>query len=146
MSETATAAPLQHALFPSQSPQVSTPPATGRSSLWMCLFFPRLSLEALAADVNARPWAVIDEAQGKQIVRAASQPAQEMGVEAGMALTAAYALCPKLETERRDHAAEQACLTDLADGAVQYSPMVSLEPQALLLEELPGFLEEHGAS
>jgi protein ImuB len=100
----------------------------------MCLFFPRLSLEALAAEVDARPWAVIDEAQGKQIVRAASQPARAMGVETGMTLTAAYALCPGLETEQRDHTAEQACLTDLADGAMQYSSMVSLEPQALLLE------------
>jgi protein ImuB len=99
----------------------------------MSLFFPRLSLQALAADVDARPWAVIDKAHGKQIIHSASQPAREMG-ETGMALTAAYALCPELTTERRDHAAEQACLTDLADGAMQYSSMVSLEPQALLLE------------
>lgn len=129
-----TAAALQHALFPSQAPRVSAPPATGRSSLWMSLFFPRLSLETLDADVDARPWAVIDEAHGKQVIHAASPPAREMGVETGMALTAAYALCPELQTERRDHSAEQACLTDLADGAVQYSSMVSLEPQALLLE------------
>jgi len=134
MSETAASAPLQHALFPSRSPRVSALPASGRSSLWMSLFFPRLSLEALGADVDAKPWAVIDEAHGKQIVRAASQPAREMGVETDMTLTAAYALCPELKTERRDHSAEQACLTDLADGAVQYSSMVSLEPQALLLE------------
>jgi protein ImuB len=93
-----------------------------------------LSLQALAADVDARPWAVIDKAHGKQIIHSASQPAREMGVETGMALTAAYALCPELQTERRDHAAEEACLTDLADGAIQYSSMVSLEPQALLLE------------
>ena len=134
MSKSAAAAPLQHPLFPSQSPRVSAPSATGRSSLWMSLFFPRLSLEALDADVDARPWAVIDEAHGKQIVHAASQPARKMGVGTGMALTAAYALCPELETEQRDHSAEQACLTDLADGAMQYSSMVSLEPQALLLE------------
>lgn len=134
MSKTAAAAHLQHALFPSQSSRVSSPPATGRASLWMGLFFPRLSLEALDADVDARPWAAIDETHGKQIIHAASQPAREMGVEPSMALTAAYALCPELQTERRDHSAELACLTDLADGAVQYSSMVSLEPQALLLE------------
>ena len=134
MSETAATAPLQHALFPSQSPEVSAQPASGRSALWMGLFFPRLPLEALDADVDTQPWAVIDEVRGKPIVRAASQPAREMGVESGLALTAAYALCPELKTERRDHSAEQACLTDLADGAVQYSSMVSLEPQALLLE------------
>ena len=134
MSKSAAVAPLQYVLFPSQSPRVSASSATERSSLWMSLFFPRLSLEALDADVDARPWAVIDEAHGKQVVRAASQPARKMGVETGMALTAAYALCPELETEQRDHSAEQACLTDLADGAVQYSSMVSLEPQALLLE------------
>ncbi len=134
MPKTATAAPLQHALFPSQSPRVSASPVSGRSALWMGLFFPRLSLEALDADVDTRPRAVIEEVRGKPIIHAASQPAREMGVETGMTLTAAYALCPELNTEQRDHSAEQACLTDLADGAVQYSSMVSLEPQALLLE------------
>ncbi|MCG7939433.1 MAG: DNA polymerase Y family protein [Candidatus Thiodiazotropha lotti] len=134
MSESAAAAPLQHTLFPSQSPQAPKPSATGRSSLWMSLFFPRLSLEVLDADVDARPWAVIDEAHGKQIIHAASQPARKKGVETGIALTAAYALCPELATEQRDLPAEQARLTDLADEAMQYSSMVSLEPQALLLE------------
>ncbi|MCG8028115.1 MAG: DNA polymerase Y family protein [Candidatus Thiodiazotropha endolucinida] len=134
MSESAAASPLQHSLFSPQSRVDPEPSATGRSLLWMSLFFPRLSLEVLEADVDARPWAVTDEAHGKPIVHAASQPARKMGVESGMALTAAYALCPELQAEPRDRSAEQACLTDLADAAMQYSSVVSLEPQALLLE------------
>jgi protein ImuB len=134
MSETAATTPLQHALPLSQSPGDSALPVGKRSALWMGLFFPRLPLEALDADVDTKPWAVIDEVRGKPIICAASEPARKMGVASGLALTAAYALCPELKTERRDLSAEQACLTDLADGAVQYSSMVSLEPQALLLE------------
>ncbi|MCG7955506.1 MAG: hypothetical protein JAY91_08275, partial [Candidatus Thiodiazotropha endolucinida] len=99
MSESAAASPLQHSLFSPESPVVPMPSATGCSLLWMSLFFPRLSLEVLEADVDARPWAVTDEAHGKPIVHAASQPARKMGVESGMALTAAYALCPELQAE-----------------------------------------------
>ncbi len=134
MAKTTAAVPLQHSLFQAQPLAVSSAPANRRTALWTCLFFSRLSLEVLQAEVDVLPWAVVDEVHGKQTIHAVSQPARTMGVQAGMALTAAYALCPELETERRDMAAEQACLSDLADRAGEYSSMVSLEPQALLLE------------
>lgn len=134
MSKTASVVPLQPSLFFPQPSQLSVPPAASRSQLWACLFFPQLSLEVLRAEVDAVPWAVVHDLHGKQMVYAASQPARQLGVAAGMALPAAYALCPELETAWRDESAEQTSLMRLADWAGQYSAMVSLEPQALLLE------------
>ena len=134
MSKSSSVVPLQHSLFTSPVPQVPDSPTVSRSSLWACFFFHRLSLEVLRAEVDAVPWVVVHEQRGKQLVYMASQPAREAGVEDGMALTAAYALCPELETEWRDDSAEQVCLTQLAEWAGQYSSMVSLESQALLLE------------
>jgi len=131
MARSAAALPLQTSLFAPQAVAVSTKRC---SMLWAALFFPRLSLEVLRADDDAPPWVVVHEQGGQQVVYAASASAGQLGVESGMALTAAYALCPHLESEQRDEAAEQACLVRLADWAGRYTSMVSLEPQALLLE------------
>lgn len=117
--------------LPAESVQVSSSVST---ALWASLFFPQLPLEVLRSEINDTPWVVVFDLRGQQSVYAASAPAQARGVEVGMLFTAAYALCPELETAPRDEASEQACLTKLADWAGQYSSVVSLEPQALVVE------------
>ena len=134
MPKNASAAPFQLSLFQPQTSQEPTSSVSASTQLWACFFFHRLSLEVLRTEVDARAWVVVHDLQGKQVVYCASQPAREQGISAGMALTAAYALCPELETEWRDESAETTCLNQLADWAGQYSALVSLEPQALLLE------------
>lgn len=125
---------LPSLLTPSRSPQNASAPVASKSSLWTALYFPRLALEALRAEVDAAPWVVVCEQRGQPLVHAAAEPARQCGVASGMALTHAYALCPVLQTETRDPAAEHVCLTALADWAGQFSAMVSPEPPALLLE------------
>ncbi len=125
---------LQTALPPSRLPESKSCSGSPKSSLWAAVFFPRLPLEALRTDVEGSPWAVVDKLRGQPRVYAASALAKRAGVESGMALTAAHALCPELETEMRDETAEQACMASLAEWAGQYSSLVSLESHALLLE------------
>jgi protein ImuB len=126
--------PFQTALPPLRLPESKPFSGFSQSSLWAAVFFPHLPLEVLRTDVEASPWAVVDKLRGQPQVYAASALARRAGVESGMALTAAHALCPELETEMRDEAAEQACMGSLAEWAAQYSSLVSLESHALLLE------------
>ncbi|ALP52898.1 hypothetical protein Tel_06860 [Candidatus Tenderia electrophaga] len=134
MAKSAPVLPLQQSLFPPPPPQSTPVAAAAKTSLWAALVFPRLALEVLREPVDESPWVVVQAQRGQSLVYAASEPARAQGVAMGMALTAAYALCPVLQTEERDAAAEQSCLAALADRAGQYSSMVSLEPDGLLLE------------
>lgn len=147
MARSALACSDQFGLFPARSQPQSQPllpaPRPLRPGLWAALRYPRLSLEVLRDEIDASAWVVLHDVRGQQVVQAASGPAQQTGVVAGMPLSAAYALCPELETEWREPQAEQDCLTLLADWAAQYTSQVSLEPQALLLE-LAGSLQLFG--
>ena len=64
----------------------------------------------------------------------ASEAAQRRGIRTGMKLSAAHALANNLCVRTRDAAAEHAALTRLAAWAGQFTPAVSLAPEALLLE------------
>lgn len=139
--------PLQASLFssPQQQPAIekerrartipASPPQRSHTdnTLWAALFLPRLAAQVVRDDGEA-PWVVVHEVRGQQQVYLASLSAEAFGIAPGMALTAAYALCPELETEWRDEEAERAGLVQLADWAGQFTSIVSLEPQALLLE------------
>ncbi len=126
----------QLALFsPPPSPPLQSKPlaAAAASQLWMALYFPDLAL-AVLRDECVTAWCVVHEVRGQQQVYAASGLAQQYGVDAGMALTAAYALCPELEVEWRDEGAESAHLLQMAEWAYQFSSIVSMDEQSLLLE------------
>ena len=73
--------------------------------LWACLRFPQLALDVVRDDADAQsvqtPFAVIDgPLQRRHIVRA-NACAQKAGVRSGHPLTAARALCPRLEAAPR---------------------------------------------
>lgn len=100
--------------------------------LWIALDFPCLPLETFAlASAHSEPWAIADGTD----VLVCNQPAHALGVRAGMRLSAACALSPRLNYRLRDAAAETATLATLAAWAGQFTPNVSLEsPRALLLD------------
>lgn len=114
----------------------------GPGPLWLCLGLPRLPLEASGAGRTAAdPCAVIGP-DGRVVQ--ASAPAAAAGVMPGLALNAALALCPGMQVQARDEAAEQARLERLAAWAGAFTSMVSLAPPAALLLEVRGSLRLFG--
>ncbi len=114
--------------------QQSSPSGAGK--LWLCLYFPLLSLKAVA-DANGcstqRP-AVVVEQGSQSIVMATDSGAYAAGIRSGMALNAALALLPELEVYARDEEAEQRLLNGLAQWALGFTPVVSCVNHGLLLE------------
>ena len=127
-------APLQQTLFERPPPESATRPQLTYGSLWAALHLPQLSLEVLATDDANAPCLVVHVQGGQPRVWTVSASAYAYGVAPGMTVTEAYALCPNLVVMPRDPAAEQRALRQLAEWAGQYTSMVSLEPDGLLLE------------
>ena len=130
---------------PSAKPAPAVPEPTAAVSaqqLWLCIYFPHLSLEVIAQDSGfqsitslQQPLAVTEEIKGRPHVLAASRHALEAGVVAGLNTAAALALCPELTLCPRQVAVEQQVLEQLAQWSYQFTPRLSTEfPQALLLE------------
>ena len=109
-------------------------PRTVEQRLWLCAHFPDLALEVLGLDPSL-PVAAVEERKGRPCLHAVSPAARQAGVEAGMALAAARALCPGLIVQPRDPLAEKQALEQLAETGLDFTPWVSLDqPGSLLLE------------
>ena len=106
--------------------------------LWACLRFPRLALDAICISEPAddeKPFAVIDGPAQRRHIVLANAGAKRSGVRAGLALTAAHALCPELSIAARDEGAERQSLASLAAWAYRFSADVSIAgANAILLE------------
>ncbi len=115
--------------------------------LWLCLDFPRLSLEAAApADPSPEiPLAIVSGERPRRL-HALNGAAQAVGLQPGLAINSAYAVAPRLRVIERKPEAEQAALSALASWAGQFSPTVVCEPPAALLLEVAGCLRLFGGS
>ena len=103
--------------------------------LWACLRFPHLALDALGIDANKPAHAVIDGPLQRRCIAFANRAAARAGVRAGLAVAAAYVLCPDLLVSPRDEAAERQALESLASLAYRYSAAVyPAAPDALFVE------------
>src|SRR5680860_653530 len=111
--------------------------------LWLCAWFPALSLEA-AGCRETTPFAIVEDHGARRHVHIACAAARAAGVVAGMGLAQAYALCPRLYTQKRDTDAETRRLELLAAWANQFTPTVSLQPPRALLLEISGSLRLFG--
>jgi len=67
-------------------------------------------------------------------VACANAAARDAGIRAGQAVAAAKALAGALRVIDRDPAAEREALQRVAAWAAQFTPMVSIEAQGVLLE------------
>lgn len=115
------------------APQSGSTQAAVARELWLCLWLPRLPLEALCTDTS-RPAAAVEGAGSQRRVVACNSVAARAGIAPGQGLNAALALLPQLVLHERDAGAEQRLLGRLARWATQFTPLVSDEPDALLLE------------
>jgi protein ImuB len=104
--------------------------------LWLCLHFPELPLEIYSrADVNDTPLAVSIGTNNRECVLLCNRPALRCGIQAGMTISAAFALAANLRIRQRNKAAEQEALTRIAVWAGQFTSRVNLVlPGSLVLE------------
>jgi protein ImuB len=104
--------------------------------LWLALRFPSLPLEIHTRGAPASgPLAVASTSAATARIVACNPEARRRGIEAGMAVTAAWTLAAGLQIFPRDAAAERAALERMAGWALQFTPAVSIAaPDELLLE------------
>jgi protein ImuB len=112
--------------------------------LWLAIVFPKLLLEVLTGDQPDQAAIVIEQVKGQPLVYAASAVAEHCGINTGMALGAAYALCPHVIVHHYDAQTEGQRLEQLALWAVQFTPKLSLQPPNALLLEVRGSLKYFG--
>jgi protein ImuB len=103
--------------------------------LWLALELASLPLQiAERAGVCAEPLAIAEGPAQRPVVACANAAARSAGVREGQALAAAKALAGNLRVLVRDPAAEREALERLAAWAGQFTPMVAVEEQGIVLE------------
>ncbi len=101
--------------------------------VWIGVHFPDICL--VAHQANDKPFAVLEQQQGKIRIYAMNGRAQQQGIEAGMLASAAYALSQGLCVVIRDKAAERKQLQVYAQHLQRFTPRITLsETDTLLLE------------
>jgi len=110
-----------------------------RKHLWLCIYLPSLSLEALFRfDDDGSARAVFEERQGIRRILQANANARAAGVNAGQSVNAALSLLPALGLEARSHRQEEKLMKRLAVWAERFTSFVAIEPQNVLLLEVAG--------
>ena len=109
--------------------------------LWACLHFPQLPLEIFSRGDNNSIPRVVSIAEGnREYAFICNREALICGVNPGIAISAAYALCVSLDVRQRNLAAEQEALASIAESAQQFTSLVSLIPPDSVLLEVAGSL------
>lgn len=107
--------------------------------LWLALHFPLLALEAGDGPVE-RPRVLVHQHR----VQLANGAARAAGVEGGLRLATARALCEDLEVLEADDGAREAALRRQGQHLLALTPQVCAAPPASLLLEVGSCLKLHG--
>jgi protein ImuB len=103
--------------------------------LWVALELPSLPLQiAERAGISADAWVISEGPAQRPVVACANEAAKRAGIREGQAVAAAKALVGALRVLERHPAGEQEALERLAAWAGQFTPMVSVEPQGIVME------------
>lgn len=103
--------------------------------LWVALELPALPLQIVErGGVCHEPLVIAHGPAQRPLVACANAAARAAGIREGLAVAAAKALAGELRVVARDAALETEALERLAAWAAQFTPMVSLEAQGLVLE------------
>ena len=143
---TITPAPASHRRALEPVPALPPEAAAPRPrELWLAAHFPRLPLDALLPGTGqGRAAAVTATDDPRRSIVACNERATRQGIAPGMSLNAALALVPGLRVEERGLDAEAALLDRLGRWALQFTPVVSLEPPGAVLAEVRGSLDLFG--
>ncbi len=135
----------RHTLMPVPTPRAKV--AAGAAELWLAAHFPRLPLDALLPGTGQARAAVVTALDNpRRAVIACNERATRQGIAPGMSLNAALARVPGLRVLERGPAAEAALLDRLGRWALQFTPVVSLEPPGAVLAEVRGSLDLFGGA
>lgn len=107
----------------------------------LSLWFPRLGAERvirLSRGTILGPLAIVAEQSNAQVITSVSDLAAKEGLNPGMALRDATAMCPSLLTRTQDKPAEALFLTSLRRWAGKFSPWVAEETPDGLVIDLTG--------
>ncbi|MEM6987327.1 MAG: DNA polymerase Y family protein, partial [Pseudomonadota bacterium] len=116
-----------------------------RGALWLAIYFPKIALEAVVAEQREIAAAVTTRKAGRDVIHTASRLATKSGVRRGMALSAAYALCPTLEVQPVERVAQQKRLRELAVLLQRFTPRISVSSANALLLEVRGSIVLFGS-
>ena len=135
MAKSQLALPLSLSFPPDVHQPASQAEAETPQPLWLALVFPKLALEVHDKQRRDIPAVAVREHKGRSVVHTASQMAELRGIHIGMAVNAAFALCPGLKVYPLNEQSQIDRLQQLAVWAGQFTSMVNVQsPQALLLE------------
>lgn len=107
--------------------------------IWLCLRFDRLALELIETEAE-QPLAVVE----MQLIHRANEIAQASGVEPGLGVATANALCAGLQLREREPEREAAALTQLCHWAYAITPQVACSDGNTLLLEVGSCRRLHG--
>lgn len=103
--------------------------------LWVALELPSLPLQIVErGGVWQAPLVVAEGPAQRPVVACANGAAREAGVREGQAVAAAKALAGELKVVPRDPAGERETLERIAAWAGQFTPMVAIDAQGVVLE------------
>ncbi len=101
--------------------------------VWIYLHFPALQLDALYSDESDKPLAIVESTRFKVVQ--CNTLAEEQGIQHGMGLGSASALCHQLQVHPYDEKIEQQTLHDIAQWLYMVTSDIALfPPQGLLLK------------
>ena len=124
----------------------SAPHRPRPARLWLAVEFPRLALDIRCrAGFVERARAIIETRGNQASIHSRDELAAAAGVQAGMSLAAAWALCPELEIHEIEPRREAAMRRRLAAWCGQFTPLVVREDSCLLLE-IRGSLQLFGGA
>lgn len=103
--------------------------------LWIALELPALPLQiAERGGVAREPFVIGDGPAQRPVVACVNDAARAAGIREGQAVAAAKALAAALRIVARDERAEREALERIAAWALQFTPMVALDGQGIVLE------------
>lgn len=111
------------------------------SPLWIAVHLPLLPLEAFRPNWLDEAPAVVFE---RERVTALSAPARALGVQEGMRRGGVQLLAPQALLQERDPLREQGLLEQTALALLQYTPQVTLAPDACVLLDVSASLRLFG--
>src|ERR1700694_789776 len=102
---------------------------------WVALELPALPLQiAERAGASREPLVISEGTSQRPLVACANAAARAAGIREGQAVAAAKALAGEMRAVERDANAERGTLERMAASAGQFTPMVAVDAQGILLE------------
>lgn len=92
----------------------------------------------LSQPIFHQPWVVIGKLGNALQITALDNVAAAIGLEVGLPLTNARAICPELQVFDADEAADAQTLSHIADWCDRFTPLVALDPPDGLLLDISG--------